>query len=81
MFHSIAENGEANKVVVRRLKSVFEGVMFLGAFSVTVLSMMLPFRVRNAFARVLMTTVDTTLKNRVILRLAVDVRWKKYERR
>lgn len=68
-------------MAVRTVKSVFEGVMFLGAFSVTVISMILPSCVRNAFAYTLITMVENALKNRVILGIAIDVRWKKYERR
>lgn len=64
------------------VKVFFEGGMFVGSFIVALLALMflmLSYSLRLAFGQVLRDMLDTMVKNKVILELATNVRWKKDE--
>ena len=55
----------------------FKTTICISAFMIAIFSLAMPWKMRCAFAHVLLKTVDKMMKNSVILRVALDVRWKK----
>jgi len=64
-------------VVKNMTKSLFKGAVFLGAFFLSTLTLLLPWSVRCAFARFLMGVFDRLFESKAILSLGVKVRWRR----
>lgn len=55
----------------------FKTAIFISAFMISIVSLAMPWKMRCAFSHVLVSTLDEIMKKPVILRIALDLRWKK----
>ena len=55
----------------------FKTAIFISAFMIAIVSLAMPWKMRCAFSRVLESTLDEMMKKTVILRVGLDLRWKK----
>lgn len=68
---------EAVKIGKQTMNIAFKTTICISAFMIAIFSLAMPWKMRCAFAHVLLKTVDKMMKKPVILRVALDVRWKK----
>lgn len=62
----------------KQIKEIaFDSAILISAFTIAIVSLAMSWKMRCAFSSVLLNILDTMMKNKAILRVALDVRWKK----